>query len=306
MKITEKNGYKISALTLGTAQLGLAYGVNNSRGMPSYEESAELLTEALSLGIVSFDTARAYGTSEAVLGRYFRENKCEKTLITKALFKEETVAEVRDSLLWQTEDSIKTLGVDKLPFLKLHNDSYIKTYGETLLLALSELKERGLVANVGMSFSDKTHLAEYASSGAFDCIQLPANMFDNYEIRTGIIKKLSDMGVTVFVRSVYLQGLFFKNTDELPEKIRSAKRPLDRLHALARDNGISMAEMAFCFMRDTEGIDSLVLGADTPAQLRESASLASAATLPRSLLDKILEISEEIEPVTVRPWEWFK
>ena len=84
MNFTVKNGYKISALTLGTVQLGLAYGVNNDKGMPSFEESSAILDTALAAGILSFDTARGYGESELVLKRYFAEKDVEKTIISKA------------------------------------------------------------------------------------------------------------------------------------------------------------------------------------------------------------------------------
>ena len=60
MKHIIKNGYKISELTLGTVQLGLAYGVNNDKGMPSFEESSEILDTALSSGIISFDTLKGF------------------------------------------------------------------------------------------------------------------------------------------------------------------------------------------------------------------------------------------------------
>ena len=88
MNYTVKNGYKISELTLGTVQLGLAYGVNNDKGMPSFEESSEILNTALSSGIISFDTAQAYGESERVLKRYFENEKRERTLITKVVFRD--------------------------------------------------------------------------------------------------------------------------------------------------------------------------------------------------------------------------
>ena len=306
MKYIEKNGYRISDLTLGTAQLGLAYGVNNAKGMPTYEESKELLNTALDCGICSFDTARAYGISEEVLGRFFAETGREKTIITKCIFKDETKEELKASIFAQVKDSQKKMGLEKLPFLLLHNESYFEKYGEAMWEALLAVKAEGLVDNIGLSFSDKTHLAEYTERGVFDAIQLPANIFDSKEIKSGLIKKISESGVVLFVRSVYLQGLFFKDTNELPEKIKSAKAPLDKLHKLAEDNGLSMAAVAFGFMRDTEGISSLVLGADTPAQLKESVSLANMPKLSPALLDKILEISEEVEPIVIRPWEWYK
>lgn len=305
MKITEKNGYKISALTLGTAQLGLAYGVNNDKGMPTFEESSELLTTALDLGITSFDTARGYGESEAVLGRYFSKTNREKTLITKVIFNGEPKAKIKDELFRQAKDSAKKLGTEKLPFLMLHREGYIEEYGDTLLRAMEDLKKEGIVSGVGVSFSDKTRFSDYCSSISFDCVQIPANMLDNAEIRSGEIKKISEKGTAVFVRSVYLQGLFFKGTNSLPESLKSEKPLLDRLHSLATDFGFSMAEMALGFMRDTEGITSLVMGADTPDQLRESVALLEGRALPEELMKEIIKLSENINPRLVQPWTWY-
>jgi len=306
MKYTVKNGYKISDLTLGTVQLGLAYGVNNDKGQPSYEESSQILNTALDSGIISFDTAQAYGESELVLKRFFEKDSRERTLITKVVFRDVPKSGVKDKLFDMTRTSIERLGIEKIPFLKLHNQDMLELYGDTLVYALQELKKEGLVDGVGVSFSDKSRLLELTDGCGFDCIQLPANIFDNGVIVDGSIKKLADAGSAVFVRSIYLQGLFFKDTNTLPERIRSAKKPLDKLHALAHDAGVSMAELAVTFIRDTEGITSLLLGADNPEQLRESISLINAPKINPEVAKEAFKIAEEVEPVVIRPWEWSK
>ena len=305
MKTVLKCGSKISQLTLGTVQLGLPYGINNKTGMPSYEESAKILNTALSLGVTSFDTARTYGESEAVLGRYFKENQVDKTIITKVSFDGIDKSAVRDTLFSQVRDSISKLGMEKIPFVKLHSEKMISTYGDTLINALQDLKREGLVSGVGISFSDKTHLWDYTDGAGFDCVQIPANMFDCREILDGGIKTLADRGIAVFIRSLYLQGLFFKNTDELPEKIRSAKGPIESLRTLSRDTGISVAELAITFIRDTDGITSLILGCDTAEQLEESVKLIDAPKMEEAVRARILEISQSVEPTVIRPWEWF-
>ncbi len=304
MNYTVKHGYKISQLTLGTVQLGLPYGVNNDKGMPSFEESSKILETALSTGINSFDTARSYGESECVLGKFFKDNPCEKTLITKALFRDKPKNAVKDTLFTMVRESCERLGVPKIPFLKLHNQDMLEIYGDTLIYAMHNLKEEGLVDGIGVSFSDKSKLLELTDGCGFDCIQLPANMFDNEVIVNGAIKKLSDAGSIVFVRSIYLQGLFFKDTNTLPEKIKSAKGPLDKLHTLAHDAGVSMAELAVTFIRDTEGITSLLLGADNPEQLLESVSLINAPKIKPEVAKEALKIAEEVDPIVIRPWEW--
>ena len=301
-----KNGCEISALTLGTVQLGIPYGINNTHGMPTFDESSELLTTAINLGVTAFDTARGYGKSEEVLGRYFTENPPHKTIITKVEFSEETLDNVVDSFFYQIEDSKKKLGVDSLSGVLLHSERHIENYGKTLIDALVESKKRGDVKNIGVSLSRKEKMMEYLSDGVFDCVQIPANVFDNKEIREGKVKALSDMGISVFVRSVYLQGLFFRSLDTLPEKLVCAKPMIEELHKLATDNGISVATLALSYIRDTEGVASLVMGAETPEQVRENVALFDTPKLSKSVMDKITEISESVPPIVIRPWEWNK
>ena len=306
MKIIEKNGYKISEFTLGTVQLGMSYGINNKSGMPSYEQSREILQTAIDGGIVSFDTAKGYGKSEAVLGRFFSESPAEKTLITKVEFDTETPADIKDSLFVKVEDSLRVMGLTKLPLVLLHSESYLKKYGNSLKDALKELKAEGLVDSVGISFSDKSEIMEMTDPELFDSIQIPANMFDNEEIRSGKIKELFNRDIAVYVRSVYLQGLFFMDTNALPAKIQSAKPALDKLKMIAADNNMTMASLALSYIRGTEGISSLVLGCETAKQLEESISCFDLPPLSKSVADKITEISEEVDSVVIRPWEWNK
>ena len=121
MKTIINNGHKFSEFTLGTVQLGLNYGINNSHGMPTEEESADILKTALSCGVISFDTARAYGESEAVLGRFFGKSNVEKTIITKVRFDDTRKEDIKESLLMQINDSMKKLALSKIPFIMLHN-----------------------------------------------------------------------------------------------------------------------------------------------------------------------------------------
>ena len=50
-----------SRLVLGTAQLGMKYGVANTLGQPSTHVSQKIIDTAVEQGIVCFDTAVAYG-----------------------------------------------------------------------------------------------------------------------------------------------------------------------------------------------------------------------------------------------------
>ena len=72
MKTVNIKGLDISALSLGTVQLGLSYGINNADGKPSQETANAILNAALEGGINTLDTAGAYGDSEVVIGNWLK------------------------------------------------------------------------------------------------------------------------------------------------------------------------------------------------------------------------------------------
>src|SRR4030066_1355820 len=72
MKDIVWKGERISRFVLGTAQLGMDYGIANVCGQPSEKLACEIVKTALEYGVNCFDTAQAYGNSEVVLERALR------------------------------------------------------------------------------------------------------------------------------------------------------------------------------------------------------------------------------------------
>ena len=62
-----------SKILLGTAQLGLNYGINNKDGKPSVESSIEILSAAYDNNIRFLDTAEAYGDAHEVIGNFHKQ-----------------------------------------------------------------------------------------------------------------------------------------------------------------------------------------------------------------------------------------
>ena len=69
---------------LGTVQMGLDYGINNTNGQVSLENSHEILEYAFNHGIRILDSAEAYGNAHEVIGS-FHKNHPDKLfeIITK-------------------------------------------------------------------------------------------------------------------------------------------------------------------------------------------------------------------------------
>jgi len=80
-----KSGIEVSEISFGTVPLGLPYGigVKGREDMLSESGSVHLLQSALDRGINFFDTARAYGCSEDIVGKAFRDRREQAIICTK-------------------------------------------------------------------------------------------------------------------------------------------------------------------------------------------------------------------------------
>ncbi len=78
---------------------------------------------------------------------------------------------------------------------------------------------------------------------AFDAVQIPVNIMDTRLLKTGILEKLSEAGIIVFARSVFLQGLFFREPESLPEKLKAAKPYLEILRQAAKEEEMTVASL---------------------------------------------------------------
>lgn len=317
MKYTEKNGLKISKMTLGTVQLGMNYGVNNSAGMPSQEQSFAILDAAYEGGVTILDTSDDYGKSEEVIGAYLRENPDKHfDICTKFKVTEETSKDIYTSLKNFALTSCKKLSIDRIPIFMSHTERNYIDYGERLVEALNELKKDGIIVNSAISLSNKDEFERIIDCGGFDAVQIPLNILDNKEIQNGLVKKASDAGVAVFVRSVYLQGLFFRKKEDFLVQNPNAPKlkikemqdkvlpVIERVREFAEELNISVAQLAMSFIKDTYGVDSLVVGSETPEQVKNNLEMFNQPELSKEVLSKILNEFKDIDPFVISPWQW--
>lgn len=291
MKYIDIGSKKLSALSLGTVQLGMNYGIANTSGKPDESESHEMLRAALDGGITSIDTARVYGNSEEVIGNFLRNYKGEIPFITTKVPKieGESAAEVEKFVLSSVETSLETLGVDRVNCVMLHVTADITAHGSHTAKALESLVKHGYTDLVGASVYLSDEVDEMLKSDVYNAIQVPMSIFDQRLIASGAINRLKDRGVTVFVRSVFLQGLFFLDPDSITDPIlkEQAQGRIRLLRNLAEREGMTVAELAIAFIRDLDGVSSLVLGSDTSGQVRQNIGYFEAPSISEETAEVI-------------------
>ncbi|MBR0303361.1 MAG: aldo/keto reductase [Clostridia bacterium] len=276
MKYTDIAGKKLSSMSLGTVQLGMDYGIANKSGQPDEEKSFSILRTALESGVTSFDTARAYGTSEEVIGRFLKTWEGEMPYITTKVVNitGDTEGEIEKSVVSCLEESLRTLGVDRVNNVLLHDQKPLFENGALVAKAMEKLVKLGYTDKVGASVYKAEELEKMLEYDVYTSTQAPMSIFDQRLIACGMTDRLAARGVTVFVRSVFLQGLFFLDPDTITNDIliEHAVPKIRLLHECAQQDGMTIAELAISFMRDVTGVTSLVLGADNPEQVKANAA----------------------------------
>ena len=296
MKQALVNGKEVSKITLGTVQLGMNYGIANNGGQPNREKSFEMLRCAIEHGITSFDTARTYGNSEDVIGEFLQSNKIEnQPFITSklkiGLSPESSEKEVEAAMYASLETSLSKLGIEKLDCLMLHTASDMTTYGEIVPKTLEAMVKKGYAAMAGVSTYHPEELDTVLQNDIYEAVQVPMSIFDQKLIHNGYIKKLKEKSVAVFVRSVFLQGVFFLEPETIsdPLLLEYAKPYIEVLHDYCRTEGMSVAEFAISFIRDVDGVSSLVLGAETKEQVMENIKYINAPSISKKTRDELTE-----------------
>lgn len=277
MDYTVMYNMRLPQLTLGTVQLGLAYGIANVIGKPDESNSTELLRFAEQQGINCFDTASGYGDSEIVLGNFFKKHpNAERQIVTKFKLDGEvasTEQELEKTIRLQLEQSLIRLGVKRIPIYLLHQADDLHRHQKRIVAVLDRLIREGLIGMAGVSVYTSADLDCMLRYDLFQATQIPINIVDQRLIKSGHIERLRANHIIVFARSIYLQGLFFMSPENLPSNLTLAAPWIRQLQQMAINEHMSIAQMALSYVRDLPGITSLVIGSETIEQLAENVRL---------------------------------
>lgn len=302
MKYIELAGRKVSNMSLGTVQLGMNYGIANHSGKPDQQKSYSMLNEALRNGITSLDTARGYGDSEQVLGGFFKQGgyKGEMPFITTKFFTTAPAGSpdgvVEKEIFESVETSLANLGLNKVNCILMHRPEDMTKHGNIVPKTLERLIERGYTDVVGTSIYQPEEVETMLQNDLYGAIQIPMSLFDQKLLHGGYLKRLKEKNVGVFVRSVFLQGLFFLDPDQIESqnlKIHAAPH-LTTLGKLAYKADMSIAQFAISFVRDMPGVTSLVLGADTPEQVKENIALIDGPSIGDELRNEAYDAFSDV------------
>jgi spore coat polysaccharide biosynthesis protein SpsF len=276
-----------AGLVLGTAQLGMAYGIANRTGAPSPDDATALVTRALDLGVTSFDTARAYGEGESRLGRALA-GRAGVQIITKLAPLDELALDAPATLINEAvrisiAASAEALGSPRLGLVLLHRARHLRAHNGAVWDTLLNLQAEGRIEALGASVQTPDELRLALSFRAIRHVQLPFNLLDWRWRDPAVFDLFSHRpDVTVHARSVFLQGLLAANDASLWPDVPGLDKAglvvaLDALaQTVGRDNA---ADLCLGYARGMPFLQGVVIGAETVSQLEANAALAEKPPL---------------------------
>ncbi len=306
MQTTPWKEYRLSRLMLGTVQFGLPYGVANRTGQPSYQDVVAIIAAAVAGGVNCFDTAAAYGTSEEVLGRALRElGLLDRVMVVTKVraLSSEVLADkalTARTIEQSVADSRRRLGIECLPLVLFHHET-----DGVHLDVLEQLRARGWLRHAGVSCDNRPGRAqEFVAAGHAAALQLPGNVLDRRHQDSGVFREAATRNVAVFIRSVYLQGLLAMPEDLIPRVLRDVVPVRRRLATIAREAGMTLAELAVRYMLAKEGVTCVLVGVETVAQIHENVAFFDRGPLPIDLLSAIDAVVPALPETILTPPLW--
>jgi aryl-alcohol dehydrogenase-like predicted oxidoreductase len=282
-------------IVLGTAGLGGVWSPVNPG------ESVQTILAALESGITAIDTAPAYGDAESYVGEALRQWEGPRPRIStkvgrgKGFGVSEGYYDYSEAgMLRSIEQSLQTLGLEKLDILFLHDPKHMdEGIVARVVETMQSFKEKGYASQIGLGGNPPAFFDHYIRSGVFDVL-MEFNKLNacNLTALNEYLPYCNLHQIRYYAASPLYMGLLGESFGEFTthppawidsETIASARK----LNSLSQACGIPMDAMAHRFLLSLPYEFDIVIGASNNCQLQQTINAFRQGPLPPQL-DEIL------------------
>ena len=295
-------GSNIPRLVAGTAQLGMNYGIANDSGSPLLCSAIEVVEAELDCGVRFFDTAQAYGASEAFLGKALREFGATSDAHVISKLDPSLLPTDSRAVLHSVEKSVERMG-GPLWAMLLHRPEWLSAWNRGLGTALREAQRLGLVRYLGASVYSPEEARRVLEHEAMEIVQAPASAWDQRLFQSGVFRESAGRNKLCFVRSIFLQGLLTLPPEAVAARLTFAQGAAERWAELVAHTSFSAAELA---VRCALALPApIVIGMEAAHQVRENARLLQLEPMTEGELNEIHRVmSGVLDDRILNPTMW--
>ena len=246
------------------------------------EDLAEsMCNSVLDAGINYVDTANDYGRSEEFIGKLISHRRDEFYLASKC-----GCVPGGGSHVWTEEnafrglhESLSRLKTDYLDLMQLHNPTVNECERGRLVEALNEMRDQGKVRWIGIS-TTLPHLPTFLEWGVFDTFQIPYSALERQHEEW--ITRVAEAGIGTVIRGGVALGEPGQGLG-IPERWRGfSGAKLEDLQEADENRTAFMLR----FTLTHPGIDTIIVGTQNPAHLRENVVAVNRGPLPADVYEE--------------------
>lgn len=263
--------------------VGCAWVGRKGPDAATMKSDVELLLSCYRSGFRFFDSARAYGDSEIVLGEFLKEVPREEVFVaTKAKF--ESGQEDFETFKRSYFESFERLGVDHIDCFQIHECLSYEPCVPDVIPFLVEQREKGAISCIGMGTRSVNTLEVAARSGYFNSVL----SYQNYSLLKksahGLIDCCAHHGVAFYNASALHFGMITApETAGVDAKYcyRRRHQVLSlELRKLCERIGVNVVAAAIQFSLFNPGIDMLLNGIKQISDLESTLAALNTAIYP--------------------------
>ena len=290
-------GLLVSEIAFGGAEIGLPYGmgITSEADMLSQNDAVYLLHASIDAGINFFDTARLYGTSEAIMGKAFHDRRDQLIIATKCdHFREPDgsippVGILRKRIEASLQKSLNELQTDYVDVYMLHSATQEMIQNEDVIRVFADLKASGAIRSTGASLYSVGEAKAALNSGAWEVIQSAFNLMDQRQ--EAVFAEAFERGAGLVIRSVLMRGLLTEKGKNLHPALQPVESHIARYGELISDSAPDLSTLATRFALSFPAVSSILVGIDRLAYLHQSIEAANGRYLDQKTVSRAKELA---------------
>ena len=243
------------------------------------------IQQAIDLGIIGFDHADVYGgyTAEAAFGKALATApglRDRMTLITKCGIKLVSPARPAHAIksydtspahfVASVENSLRALHTDRIDLLLIHRPDALMDPDE-VADTFAQLRRAGKVLHFGLSNHAPAQFGALHRRFPLVTHQIEFSPLQRVALADGTLDQAADLGLAPMIWSPLAGGRLLTGDDE------PSRRARDTLAALGRERGVSVATMAYAWIRRHPSRPVPITGSGRLEALREAVAALDIA-----------------------------
>lgn len=308
MRALGKSGIQVTEIGMGLwAAGGDAWGATDDRAV------LDAIEVALETGVNFFDTADVYGSghSEELLGQAMRGRRDRFIVASKIGWQNfdseqgQTAYKNVEQFIAGVESNLRRLQTDYIDVMQSHI-SYREPTMEVFVEGFQRLQEQGKIRAYGVSTSDFEYLQHFNHDGHCSTLQIDYSLL-NRTPEEEILPYCQEHQIGVIVRGALAMGIltgkfnantqfgagdFRQNWQDDPKQRATFVDDLEKVEQLRTfADGRSLAQFAVQFVLAHPAVSTVIPGAKTAKQIRETVEAGALPPLSAAELDRIAGVT---------------